>query len=134
MGRSWIRLKVFLYYNSTEPSFRLNMGVDKQVIKPGDGVNFPKKGDRLSMHYTGTLTDGSKFDSSRDRGKPFEFQIGVGRVIKGWDEGVIQMSKGEQSKLTISPDFGYGASGAGGVIPPNATLIFDVELLKINGQ
>merc|ERR1712018_667648 len=126
MGRSWIRLKVFLYYNSTEPSFCLTMGVDKQVIKPGDGVNFPKKGDRLSMHYTGTLTDGSKFDSSRDRGKPFEFQIGVGQVIKGWDEGVIQMSKGEQSKLTISPDFGYGASGAGGVIPPNATLIFDV--------
>merc|ERR1711982_136094 len=120
--------------NSAQHSLFLTRGVDKQVIKAGDGVNFPKKGDRLTMHYTGTLTDGSKFDSSRDRGKPFEFQIGVGQVIKGWDEGVIQMSKGEQSKLTISPDFGYGASGAGGVIPPNATLIFDVELLKINGQ
>jgi len=108
------------------------MGVDKQTIKPGDGTNFPKKGDQLSMHYTGTLTDGSKFDSSRDRGSPFKFKIGVGQVIKGWDEGVIQMSVGERAKLTISPDFGYGAAGAGGVIPPNATLIFDVELLAIN--
>merc|ERR1712026_66197 len=110
------------------------MGVDKQVIKPGDGVNFPKKGDRLSMHYTGTLTDGSKFDSSRDRGKPFETQIGVGQVIKGWDEGFTKLSKGQQAKLTITPDYGYGAAGAGGVIPPNATLIFDVELLDIVRQ
>ncbi|XP_052232094.1 uncharacterized protein LOC127845305 [Dreissena polymorpha] len=108
------------------------MGVTREVIKPGDGTNYPKKGSKLSMHYTGTLTNGKKFDSSRDRGKPFEFTIGVGQVIKGWDEGVMQMSLGEKCKLTITPDYGYGAKGAGGAIPPNATLIFEVELLKIN--
>ena len=82
-----------------------------------------------SVHVAGTLTNGQKFDSSRDRGKPFEFKIGQGQVIKGWDEGVAQMSMGQQAKLTCSPDFAYGASGIGGVIPPNATLVFDVELL-----
>lgn len=90
-----------------------------------------KAGDKLEMHYTGTLTDGTKFDSSRDRGKPFSFTIGVGQVIRGWDEGVMKMSVGQQAKLEITSDFGYGARGAGGVIPPNADLIFDVELLRI---
>eukprot|EP01048_Picozoa_sp_COSAG05_P012056 COSAG05_NODE_1181_length_5596_cov_3.093687_10_plen_137_part_00 len=79
---------------------------------------------------TGTLTNGSKFDSSVDRGQPFQFQIGVGQVIRGWDVGVMKMSLGEKSRLNITPDFGYGAQGAGGVIPPNADLIFEVELLK----
>merc|ERR1712100_986321 len=108
------------------------MGVTVETITPGDGSTFPKKGDKLTMHYTGTLTDGSKFDSSVDRGKPFAFTIGVGQVIKGWDEGVIQMSLGEKAVLKISSDYGYGAAGAGGVIPPNADLIFEVELLGIN--
>ncbi|KAJ6264245.1 peptidyl-prolyl cis-trans isomerase [Drechslerella dactyloides] len=108
------------------------MGVTREVTKEGDGTHFPKKGDTVTMHYTGRLTDGSKFDSSVDRNDPFVTKIGVGMVIKGWDEGVPQMSLGEKAKLTITPDYGYGAKGAGSVIPPNATLIFDVELLKIN--
>ena len=101
----------------------------------GDGVNFPKKGDKLKMHYTGTLAkDGSKFDSSRDRGKAFEFTIGVGQVIKGWDEGVMKMSLGQRATLKISADYGYGASGHPPVIPENADLVFDVEVLGINGK
>ncbi|OMJ18848.1 Peptidyl-prolyl cis-trans isomerase FKBP1A [Smittium culicis] len=108
------------------------MGVTVDIISPGDGSNFPKAGDKLSMHYTGTFEDGNKFDSSRDRGSPFVFTIGDDQVIKGWEEGVVKMSLGERAKLTITGDYAYGPRGHPGMIPPNATLIFDVELLKIN--
>ena len=100
-------------------------------LRAGIGVEC-KSGDNVSVHYTGTLDDGTKFDSSRDRGQPFSFPLGQGRVIKGWDVGVAGMKVGGQRKLEIPAEEGYGARGAGGDIPPNATLYFDVELLKIN--
>ena len=109
------------------------MGVTRKVIKAGDGINFPKKGDTVTMHYTGTFKNGGKkFDSSLDRGKAFVTKIGVGQVIKGWDEGVPLMSVGEKAILDISYDYAYGEKGHPAGIPAKADLLFEVELLKIN--
>jgi peptidylprolyl isomerase len=96
----------------------------------GKGAS-PRAGKQVTVHYTGTLENGTKFDSSVDRNQPFSFIIGVGQVIKGWDEGVMTMKVGGKRKLIIPATLGYGARGAGGVIPPNATLLFDVELLDV---
>jgi peptidylprolyl isomerase len=104
-------------------------GLKYTEITEGTGAS-PSSGQTVKVHYTGTLEDGTKFDSSRDRGQPFQFRIGVGQVIKGWDEGVGSMKVGGRRQLIIPPDLGYGARGIG-PIPPNATLIFDVELLGV---
>jgi FK506-binding protein 1 len=120
--------------NHHQPSSTIIMGVEVESISPGDGVTFPSHGDTLTMHYSGFLaSDKSKFDSSRDKNRPFTFRIGVGEVIRGWDEGVAKLSLGQRANLLISSDFGYGTRGAAGAIPPNADLEFDVELLAING-
>jgi len=104
------------------------LGIEELVV--GTGAS-PKKGQTVRVHYTGWLTDGTKFDSSHDHGAAFEFPIGKGHVIAGWDEGVASMKVGGKRKLIIPAHLGYGDRGAGGVIPPGATLIFEVELLKI---
>ncbi len=105
-------------------------GLKYKELQEGTGVT-PEKGQTVTVHYTGTLTDGSKFDSSRDRNQPFSFTIGAGQVIKGWDEGLSTMKVGGRRQLVIPPELGYGTRGIG-PIPPNSTLIFDVELLKVN--
>ena len=100
------------------------------ITQKGSGRQ-PLSGETVIVHYTGLLGNGAKFDSSLDRGKPFEFPLGQGQVIKGWDEGIAKLHVGDQATLIIPPELGYGATGAGGVIPPNATLIFLVELVGI---
>lgn len=111
--------------NLTTPS-----GLKVEILQEGNGP-VAKKGQTVVVHYTGTLENGQKFDSSRDRGEPFSFVLGAGKVIRGWDEGLALMNVGSRARLTIPPQLGYGSTGAGGVIPPNATLIFDVELLGV---
>ena len=115
----------------TRVALKTASGLGYVDLKVGKGAQ-PEKGQTCVVHYTGWLTNGKKFDSSVDRGKPFTFPIGRGRVIKGWDEGVATMRVGGKRKLIIPPHLGYGNRGAGGVIPPEATLIFEVELLEVN--
>jgi peptidylprolyl isomerase len=116
---------------SSQKTVTTDSGLQYIDIVEGEGAS-PTQGQTVVVHYTGTLTNGKVFDSSVERNQPFSFKIGVGQVIKGWDEGVMSMKVGGKRQLIIPPDLGYGARGAGGVIPPNATLIFDVELLKVN--
>jgi FKBP-type peptidyl-prolyl cis-trans isomerase FkpA len=106
-------------------------GLQYEILQAGNGAE-AQAGQQVTVHYTGWLTNGSKFDSSLDRNQPFRFALGKRMVIGGWDEGVAGMKVGEKRKLTIPPQLGYGAAGAGGVIPPNATLIFEVELLGLS--
>ena len=110
---------------------KTDSGLEYTDAVVGAGAS-PQKGKRVTVHYTGRLTDGRKFDSSVDRGQPFKFVIGVGQVIKGWDEGVMSMKVGGKRTLTIPANLGYGARGSGSVIPPNATLVFAVELLDVD--
>ena len=112
-------------------SIRTPSGLVIEDLVVGSGA-VASAGQRVTVHYTGWLTDGKKFDSSKDRRDPFVFPLGRGQVIKGWDEGVAGMKVGGKRKLTIPPSLGYGARGAGGVIPPNATLLFEVELLNVS--
>ncbi|CAF0734062.1 unnamed protein product [Adineta steineri] len=107
----------------------MSSGFKVETITEGNGQK-PKAGQRVSVHYTGTLTNGKKFDSSRDKNRVFEFTLGKGEVIKGWDQGVAQMSKGERATITCPPDYAYGSRDVGnGLIPANSTLLFDVELI-----
>lgn len=125
-----------VYQNATKPSetpvptSQSATGLLIEDIKVGDGVP-AVAGNTVKVNYTGYLTDGSQFDSSYDRNQPFEFTIGAGQVIKGWDEGVVGMKVGGKRKLTIPPELGYGARGAGNLIPPNATLVFEIVLEEI---
>jgi FKBP-type peptidyl-prolyl cis-trans isomerase len=113
-----------------KPSASAAAELKKEDLAPGKGPA-AKKGDTVKVHYTGTLLDGTKFDSSRDRDEPFEFTLGQGMVIKGWDEGVVGMKKGGKRKLTIPGDLAYGKRGSPPKIPPDATLVFDIELVEI---
>jgi len=119
-----------VYFALPEEKNQMSDSLKIEILKEGTGAT-AKNGDVVSVHYTGTLIDGTKFDSSIDRGQPFSFTLGAGQVIAGWDQGVSGMKVGEKRKLFIPTDLAYGAQGAGGIIPPNAPLIFEVELLEI---
>ena len=116
---------------TTGKGTKTTSGLQYWDLKKGTGA-VAKAGQTVKVHYTGWLTDGKKFDSSVDRNEPFEFKLGAGMVIRGWDEGVAGMKVGGKRQLRIPPDLGYGAHGAGAAIPPNATLVFDVELLGVS--
>ncbi len=116
--------------NQDSTNFNIQ-GMNVEILQQGSG-DAVKSGDRVTVNYVGTLEDGTKFDSSIDRGQPFSFTLGQGSVIQGWDLGVVGMKIGEKRKLTIPSELAYGTSGAGEIIPPNATLIFEVDLLEIN--
>ncbi|KAK3325353.1 peptidyl-prolyl cis-trans isomerase fkr-2 [Apodospora peruviana] len=109
-------------------------GLQIEVLGEGNGTRETKRGDSVDVHYKGTLTNGKKFDASYDRGDPLNFTAGQGQVIKGWDEGLLGMKIGEKRKLTIAPHLAYGNRAVGGVIPANSTLVFETELMKINGS
>lgn len=109
-------------------------GVLKEIIKEGHGTELPITNDKVYVHYTGTLLDGTKFDSSRDRNQKFEFDLGKGSVIKAWDIGVATMKRGEICRLVCKPEYAYGEQGSGGSIPPNSTLIFEIELFDFVGK
>jgi len=106
-------------------------GLEYIEVEPGTGMQ-AESGKTVSVHYTGKFQDGKVFDSSVSRGEPIKFPLGAGRVIKGWDEGIALMKEGGKAQLIIPPHLGYGENGAGGVIPPNATLVFDVELVSVD--
>jgi len=116
--------------SDSDEVFTTESGLQYRKIVEGTGAQ-PQRGNTVLVHYVGTLEDGTQFDSSRDRGRPFSFKVGVGQVIRGWDEALGMMHVGDRWEVTIPPELGYGQRGAGGVIPPGATLIFDVELLRI---
>lgn len=133
---------VLLIYGSRTRTANSTLSLGENMTQTSSGLQYEdtvlgagaeaKPGDQVQVHYTGWLDDGTKFDSSVDRDEPFVFSLGAGQVIQGWDEGVVGMKEGGTRKLMIPPELGYGARGAGGVIPPNATLIFEVELLAVN--
>lgn len=125
-----------IYYNimtkDSANKYKTNSGLSITIVTPGKpDAPEAKSGNLVTVHYTGTLENGTKFDSSRDRNQPFSFMLGRGNVIKGWDEGVAGMKVGEHRQLVIPSNLGYGAHGAGNIIPPHATLVFDIELISI---
>jgi len=121
----------FGFYNEEKESMEKDTGPLKiKILKEGAGQG-AQNGNTVFVHYTGTLENGMKFDSSLDRGRPFSFVLGSGQVIPGWEQGILGMKVGEKRKLTIAPELAYGSAGVGNIIPPNATLIFEVELFEI---